>query len=133
MIQDIHLYVKNLRGSGAYWTTALNQLIAQISTLGVPTYFCSFSCNDLHWPDMIKVLLLADGRPDVEIDSLSIHERQVLVEKYPVDVSRHFMLRVNALMKHIKTNREVFNGEVKDYWWRVEFQNRGSPHLHMII
>ena len=133
MVQDIHLYVKNLRGSGAYWTTALNQLLAQIATLGVPTYFCSFSCNDLHWPDMIRVLLFADGRPDTEPDSLSINERQVLVEKYPVDVSRHFMLRVNALMKYIKTNKEIFQGEVKDYWWRVEFQNRGSPHLHMIL
>ena len=40
LVQDIHLYVKNLRGSGAYWTTALNQLLAQIATLGVPTYFC---------------------------------------------------------------------------------------------
>ena len=70
---------------------------------------------------MIRVLLFADGRPDTEPDSHSIHERQVLVEKYPVDVSLHFMLRANALMKYIKANKEIF----QDYWWRVEFQNRG--------
>ena len=33
---------------------------------------------------MIKVLLFADGLPDVEPETLSIHQKQVLVEKYPV-------------------------------------------------
>ncbi|KAG5863592.1 hypothetical protein JTB14_029204 [Gonioctena quinquepunctata] len=36
-------------------------------------------------------------------------------------------------MKFIKNNDEVFGGKVKDHWWRIEFQNLGSPHLHMVI
>jgi hypothetical protein len=27
----------------------------------------------------------------------------------------------------------VLGGHVEDYWWRIEFQNRGSLHLHMIV
>ena len=23
-------------------------------------------------------------------------------------------------------------GEIKDYFWRVEFQQRGSPHIHSL-
>ena len=43
------------------------------------------------------------------------------------------MVRVSALMTFIKNCTEVFQGKVIDYWWRIEFQNRGSPHLHMIV
>lgn len=132
-IEDIHLYMKNLRGSAAYWRTALNDLIAQIRCLGPPTYFVTFSCNDLHWEDMKRALLIADGRPNVDVNHLDINATQRLIEQYPVVVSRHFMVQVNALMRFIKSNHEVFGGRVKDHWWRIEFQNRGSPHLHVVI
>ncbi|CAG5052131.1 unnamed protein product [Parnassius apollo] len=47
-VEDLHLYLKNLRGSAAYWRSALSDLIAQIRCLGPPTYFLTLSCNDLH-------------------------------------------------------------------------------------
>lgn len=132
-VEDIHLYIRKLRGSSAYWRTALNELVAQIRLLGPPTYFVTFSCNDLHWPDMKKALLIADGRPNEDPQSLDALATQVVVEKYPAIVSRHFMIRVSALMKFIRRNTEIFGGQVEDFWWRIEFQNRGSPHLHMVL
>ncbi|GBN24971.1 hypothetical protein AVEN_5340-1 [Araneus ventricosus] len=30
-------------------------------------------------------------------------------------------------------NRQVFGGQLDDYWWRIEFQNGGNPHLHMVL
>ncbi|KAJ8880228.1 hypothetical protein PR048_016694 [Dryococelus australis] len=33
----------------------------------------------------------------------------------------------------ITSNHDVFGGQVVDYWWRVEFQCRGSPHLHVVV
>ncbi|XP_059150287.1 uncharacterized protein LOC131937110 [Physella acuta] len=132
-VEDIHLYLKNVRGTAAYWQTALNELIGQIRCLGPPTYFVTLSCNDLHWLDMRKALLVADGRPDENPNNLTTYETQRLIEQFPVVVSRHFMIRLNALMKFVKNNQEVFGGHLKDYWWRIEFQNRGSPHLHMLV
>ncbi|GIY57521.1 ATP-dependent DNA helicase [Caerostris darwini] len=132
-VEDVHLYVKNLRGSAAYWRSALNELLAQIRCLGAPTYFLTFSSNDLNWLDQRKALLIADGRPDVDPSTLDIYETQQLIERYPVILSRHFIVRVNALMKFIKNNDEVFGGKVTDHLWRIEFQNRGSPHLHMVV
>ncbi|GFV65003.1 ATP-dependent DNA helicase [Trichonephila clavipes] len=38
-VENVHLYVKSLKGSAAYWRSALNKLLAQISCLGPPTYF----------------------------------------------------------------------------------------------
>ncbi|XP_054706995.1 uncharacterized protein LOC129216803 [Uloborus diversus] len=133
MIEDVHLYLRNLRGSAAYWRGALNELVAQIKCLGPPTYFVTFSCNDLHWTDMKKALLIVDDRSDEDPNDLDIISTQRLIEQYPVIVSRHFMVRVNALMKLILRNNKILGGKVNDFWWRVEFQNRGSPHLHMII
>lgn len=132
-VKDLHLYMRNLRGSAAYWRTAHNELIAQIRCLGPPTWFMTLSCNDLNWPDMRRALLIADGRPDVDPSSISIDEAQRLIEFYPVIVSRHFMQRFNAFMKYLKNNHDVLGGRIKDFWWRVEFQNRGSPHIHMVL
>ncbi|GBN09195.1 hypothetical protein AVEN_184280-1 [Araneus ventricosus] len=84
---------------------------------------------------MRKALLIADGRPNEDPNELDIYATQRLVEMYPAVVSRHFMIRVNALVTFMLNSDEVFCGQVEDYWWRIEFQNRGSriPHLHMIV
>jgi len=40
------------------------------------------------------------------------------------------MVRVHAIMR-ILQNDDTLLG-LLDFWWRIEFQNRGSPHLHML-
>lgn len=101
MVEDLYLYIKNMRGSSAYWRMALSELIAMIRCIGPPTYVVTFSCNDLNWKDMRKALLLADGRPEVDPESLDIYQTKNLIEQYPGVVSRHFMQKVDALMKFI--------------------------------
>ncbi|GFQ87132.1 ATP-dependent DNA helicase [Trichonephila clavata] len=64
---------------------------------------------------------------------LDIIATQRLIEQYPVIVSRHFMYHFNALMKFMLNNNQVLNNRIKDYWWRIEFQNRESPHVHMVV
>ncbi|CAG5002806.1 unnamed protein product [Parnassius apollo] len=115
-VEDLHLYLKNLRGSAAYWRSALSDLIAQIRCLGPPTYFVTLSCNDLYWKDMKRGLLVSDGKQHIDPDDIDIQETQRLIEMYPVVVSRHFMVRVNALMQFLKTDTEIFGGKVKDHW-----------------
>ncbi|GFY78121.1 helitron_like_N domain-containing protein [Trichonephila inaurata madagascariensis] len=102
-------------------------------TTSLYIYFLTFSCNDLNWLDVRKVLLIADGRPKKDPNELDIYATKRLMEIYPVVVSRHFMIRVNALVTFMLNIDEVFGGKVEDYWWRIEFQNRGSPHLHMVV
>ncbi|GFU35146.1 helitron_like_N domain-containing protein [Trichonephila clavipes] len=130
MNEDVHLYLKNLKGSASYWRAALNYLVAQIRCLGPPTYFLTFSCNDLNWIDMRKALLIADGRPDEDPTSLNIMDVKKLIELYPVIVSRHFMVRVQALLTRI---HEVLGGQMKHFWWHIEYQNCGSPYFHMVM
>ncbi|CAB3226547.1 unnamed protein product [Arctia plantaginis] len=82
---------------------------------------------------MTKALLIADGRDVNQAENLSFPERLQLVQKYPVVVSRQFSVRVNALMRFLKRDPDCLGGPVVDFWYRIEFQNRGSPHLHMLV
>ena len=71
MVDDVHLYIKNLRGTGAFWNSALHELLARIRCLCPPQYFVTLSCNDINWIDIRKALLVADKRLNVDPKSLS--------------------------------------------------------------
>lgn len=133
VVEDLHLHLKNLRGSASYWRTAHNELIAFIRCVGPPTWFITLSCNDLNWLDMRKALLIADDRPYEDPTNLNLDEVQRLIESYPVVLSRHFSRRVEAFMTQIKRNDNLLGGKVIDFWYRIEFQNRGSPHVHLLV
>ncbi|PZC74948.1 hypothetical protein B5X24_HaOG206881 [Helicoverpa armigera] len=133
LVDNMHLTMRNVRGSASYWQKCCSELIAMVRTLGPPTWFLTFSCNDLNWPEMIKALLIADGRDINDAECLTFPERLELVQKHPVVIARQFTIRVNALMRLLKHNHDCLEGPIEDYWYRVEFQNRGSPHLHMLV
>lgn len=82
---------------------------------------------------MTKALLIAEDRDVSEAESLSFPERLQLVQKHPVVVSRQFTVRVNALMRFLKRDQDCLGGPLVDFWYRIEFQNRVSPHLHMLV
>ncbi|KAJ8874326.1 hypothetical protein PR048_025172 [Dryococelus australis] len=81
----------------------------------------------------VKTYLIAENRPDQNPKDLDMIATQLLIERYPVVVSSHFMVRVNALIKYLRNNFEVLGGKLKEFWWRIKFLNRGSPHLHVVV
>lgn len=112
-VENIRLYLKNLRLSAAYWRTSLIDLIAQIRCLGQSTHIVTFSCNDVNWWNMSKALLIPDERLDFYPQDYDIRATQILIKKYSPTLRRHFMvLVVKALMKFIRSNHEVLGGQV---------------------
>lgn len=104
-----------------------------IKTFGPPTWFITLSCNDLNWNDILEVLIRAGRRHDVNLNELSFEERLNLVERHPVTLSRQFMVKVHALLRFLKGINTVLGGQVVDWWLHIEFQNRGSPHVPMLV
>ena len=51
---------------------------------------------------------------------------------HPIDVSEYFFKRFEALHNIFQGKKSVF-GEVQNWWYRVESQNRGALHIHMIL
>ncbi len=54
-------YMRNLRGTAAYWSAASREVFAMIRHLGPPTFFITLSANDMGWDDL--ALVLRDGPP----------------------------------------------------------------------
>ena len=97
-INNVHLIMRNVRQLASYWRRVCSELIGMVRSLGAPTRFLTFSCNDLNWSDMLEALLLAAGRDPNEANSLTFSEKLCLVQRFPVIVSRQFMVRLNDLM-----------------------------------
>lgn len=87
----------------------------------------------MNWLDMRKTLLLADERALDDPTELDTQATQRLTGEIPCcrELALHDQ-RVNALLAYVKSNHVIFGGQVKDYSWRIEFQNHGSPHLQML-
>jgi len=132
LVQNLYINMRALRGSNAYWQTACSGLIAMVRNLGPPQWFLTLSCNDLNWKDILQACLIAAGRNGENIDNLQFDERQRLIVEHPVALSRHFMVRVHAIMRVLQNDDTLLGGKLIDFWWRIEFQNRGSLHLHML-
>ena len=128
VIDSSYTFIREIRGTAGYWKNILQNLLAKIRTLGPPTWFVTLSADDLHWPDLTSFLLSDENSTDVTVNSAK------LVRANPVMVAQHFVKRWKSLLKHIILNgKEGALGEVTDYFARVEFQNRGSPHLHIFL
>ena len=123
-------FMHNLRGTAAYWQRCKLEVFAMIRTLGPPTWFITLSADDLSWPDML-VLLAGMSQVNFEnVHTLSVVERRRLVAGNPVTVARHFSHRFAMFIKHILKGDAKPIGTVVDFFWRIVFQMRGSPHVH---
>ena len=75
--------------------------------------------------------LQSDTASDITRDPVNLAK---LVRENPVMVAQHFVKRWRSLFKQVILNgKGGALGKVTDYFVRVEFQNRGSPHLHIFL
>ena len=79
-----------------------------------------------------KLVDNVDYTEAVESKSLSWETRSRLVQSDPVTCVRHFDHRVSQFIQTILKSPESPFGVLQDYFYRVEFQQRGSPHIHML-
>ena len=127
---------RQLRNSPAYLETREKDIFAMIRQLSLPTWFMSLSAADTRWTDLLKMLAkLNDGidYSEKEIENLSWQEKTKLVQKDPVTCSRYFDHRVQEFLNTVLKSSCEPIGKLLDYFYRVEFQQRGSPHIHMFV
>ncbi|KAK3933210.1 hypothetical protein KUF71_017471 [Frankliniella fusca] len=113
----------NLKGSRAYWNARSHELKDMVEQIGLPTIFTTLSCADGHWEDLYKILTSDD------ISTLSERDRRKLVQDNPHIVDSFFDYRVNSFIKKVLQ----VHYKITDYWYRIEYQHRGSPHIHGVF
>ena len=127
---------RQLRNSPAYLETRKKYIFAMIRQLSLPTWFMSLSAADTRWTDLLKMLAkLNDGieYSEKELEHLTWQEKTKLVQKDPVTCSRYFDHRVQEFLNTVLKSSCEPIGKLLDFFYRVEFQQRGSPHIHMLV
>ena len=126
-------FMNTIKGTPAYWKKFLHEVLAMVKQLGQPTFFLTLSCADLRWNELISITSKLEGSvlSEDEIQDLSYQDRCKLLNKDPVLVARHFQFIVDMFFKEIILDGPL--GKTKYYVIRVEFQVRGSPHIHSFL
>ncbi|KAK3924207.1 tRNA pseudouridine synthase B, partial [Frankliniella fusca] len=111
VMKNIMYQASNIKGSKAYWYARAGELRDMVEQLTLPNLFLTLSCADHHWPDLFRLLT------STNIEDLSEFGRWKLVKK---------ILKVKTFISEVLEKYY----KVIDYWYRVEYQHRGSPHIH---
>ncbi|KAJ8049090.1 ATP-dependent DNA helicase pfh1 [Holothuria leucospilota] len=126
---------RTVRGSPPYWEKTKKELFAMIRQLGIPTWFMSFSAAETRWLHLLRIL----GRTvhnkeysDAEILNMTWHEKSELIQSDPVTCARHFDYMIRRFINDVLLSSYHPVGQIVDHFYRVEFQQRGSPHIHML-
>ena len=135
LVRTEHAYkfMKNIRGSPAYWQSELYDVMAMLRQLGMPTFFLTLSAADLHWVEMITAIGYQIGRSyqRSEVLAMPIATRNELLKQNPITAVRIFQHRVDAFFTHVIAKHPTL--KVTDFVTKIEFQARGSPHAHCIL
>jgi hypothetical protein len=107
-----------------------------IRQLEPASLFCSFSSAETKWIHLLRILgKLIDHKDysDDELDKLTWEGKCRLIQSDPVTCARYFDYQFNTFLKDILRRELAPLGKIKDWFYRVEYQQRGSPHIHMLI
>lgn len=124
---DGYRFLKPIRGTPAFWQTAQRDLLAC-----VPTWFCSFSSADMRWKNLLFSILKQEGRTQT-VEELQWADRCELLRRNPVTAARMFDFRWHCFLWEVLMSSSHPIGKIKDYFYRVEFQQCGSPHVHCLF
>ena len=127
---------RQLRNYPAYLESRKKDIFAMIRQLSLPTWFMSLSAADKRWTDLLKMLAKLNNGVDYtnkDIEGLTWQEKTKLVQKDPVTCSRYFDHRIQEFLNTILKSTSEPIGKLRDFFYRVEFQQRGSPHIHMLV
>jgi len=126
--ENSFMFMKKIRGTIAYWTDVLYNLLATVKSLGPPTLFLTLSADDCNWPELKMLLTNISYEEAFKTSSTGEDMR-----RDPLFSSLHFERRWKAFLKYVLMGKEKPLGNIEDYFARIEYQNRGSPHLHIFL
>lgn len=136
-LQKNFAYMKTVPNSVQYWGQRKRDLNAMIRQLGKPTTFLTVSPNETHWDHLLNLLMkLSKKHPGKVAKDLDYLQKCSLISEDPVTCCIYFHKLIEELMKLLKAKRlynPFYPYYVKDFFLRIEFQQRGSAHAHVLL
>ena len=127
---EAYHFMSTIKGTPAYWKKFLYEVLAMVKQLGLPTFFMTLSCADLHWNELISIIATLNKEKITEddINNMDFFERCKYLNLNPVLLARHFQYRVEVFFKVIIADGPL--GRVKYHAIRVEFQEEDLTCVH---
>jgi hypothetical protein len=116
-------YGAGLRGTRAYWLARRRELLDMIRIRGTPHLFFTLSAADLQWEDLHQHMPCEV--PPAE-DPTGKRQRRAALNTNPHIAAAYLDERLCIFMKDLV---HPLLGVV-DFWYRYEWQERGSGHIH---
>lgn len=134
ILRRLEPYAERLVGTPAFIMHERKLLYAMLGShivreYGVPGIFSTIAPNDRFYPELPDIL----NRGLQQRDDYPRDERVKMLRNHPVLAARLFEIRSRLFFKHVVNGEDKPLGELSDWWMRLEFQGRGTPHLHMIL
>jgi len=134
---DAFTFLRCDRSSPAFWELKKKEVLAMIRQLGCATIFLTLSAAETKWSELIVVLTQVLENKVItlqEAGNLSYEKKCDLIRNDPVTCVRYFEHRLKCLWEILSAPCGPFQGyELEDKYVRVEFQIRGSPHIHALL
>lgn len=134
LITENLAYLKHIPNGPIYWQNQKKKVNAMIRQFGKPTFFLTMSAAEIHWKELINILHKSvykneERLSDTEFDNMSYIEKNRLIQNDPAICASYFEHKMRAVFHTFKYNNGPFGEhEVIHYYYRIEFQHRGSPH-----
>ena len=159
---DVFSVFDNVTGTFRYWQQKRFEVIAKLEQLGPFHFFFTLSCADRRWDEIFVSLLRQrglkityekvenpeegtysyrapdifveeEGKPKQSLEDYLAHEKlHETIKSNVLTLTMVFDKRVQSFFRDIimaKSNPM----HIKYYHYRVEFQNRGAPHIHGVL
>lgn len=123
-LQHIMPYIAHIRSTKPYWSQRTYEILAMTDQIGCPTVFFTLSSADYHWVGLYRLL---SGKED--ISDLTPETRKKLMHDNPMLVAWYFKHRVECFFADVLV--PLFG--IIEWWYRFEWQFRGSPHVHGLL
>ena len=110
--------------------------MAMLRQKGCPTLFVTMSCAEYKWKELVRQILETEWNQQVSmeyVNRLTDGERSKIITENAVQSTVHFQKRIEKLFNLFKYD-DIFEGfHVLDFYYRIEFQARGAPHVHTLL
>ena len=137
LLQKLSSFGGSMKTTHYHIKRARRHLMARLASpeMTSPTWFITLSSADLYWPELWVAIAASKGQ-SLSFESagqISYSDRCKLLDDNPALACRLFKARVECMLKDIFCGEAHPIGYLVDWWFRVEFQNRGSLHVHAIL
>ena len=134
---DAFAFLRCDRSSPAFWELKKKEVMAMIRQLRCATIFLTLSAAETKWPELLVILTQVLENKVItveEAENMSYEKKCELIRQDPVTCVRYFEHRLKCLWEILSAPCGPFEGyELEDKYVRVEFQARGSPHIHALL